>query len=144
LQGRLASIESHQKEQSGSVHDIVKRMLEYTQMLEQAQGTIHMLQEPRLVKLASLASSSTTTSRRTSLVSFYDDDDSVVSTKETHYNNRKASSSTSSNYIQSPPLGPQSTSSSMFKPQQGLRMLFDNHTGNSIGLGSLAQPRKKH
>jgi hypothetical protein len=126
-------------------------MLEYTQMLEQAQGTIHMLQEPRLVKLASIASSSTTTSRRTSLVSFYDDDEnsSIVSsstTKETHYNiaNRKASSSSSSNYIQSPPLGPQSTSSSMFKPQQGLRMLFDNHAGNPIGLGSLAQQRKKN
>lgn len=114
-------------------------------MLEQAQGTIHMLQEPRLVKLASIASSSTATSRRTSLVSFYDDDEnaSVVSSatiKETHYNNRKASSSSSVNYIQSPPLGPQSTNSSMFKPQQGLRMLFDNHAGSSVGLGSLAPP----
>ncbi|KAG2230029.1 hypothetical protein INT48_007060 [Thamnidium elegans] len=122
LQGRLVSIENHQREQEGSVHDVIKRMFEYTQMLEQAQGTIHMLQEPRLVK--STTSSSTSTSRRNSVMSFYntdDDDLSVVS-----------SSTKRSNYIQSPPLGPQST---LLKPQQGLRMLFDNHGG----LSSLAK-----
>lgn len=122
LQGRLVSIENQQREQKGSVHDVIKRMFEYTQMLEQAQGTIHMLQEPRLVK----SSSSTSTSRRNSIISFYntDDDDmgSMVST----------SSTKRSNYIQSPPLGPQST---LLKPQQGLRMLFDNHNG----LSSLAK-----
>ncbi|CAO3657093.1 unnamed protein product [Mucor hiemalis] len=140
LQGRLKSIETHQKEQKGSVHDIIKRMFEYTQMLEQAQGTIHMLQEPRLVKLSSsIASSSTSTSRRNSLVSFYDDDDdfhsvSTVTTnkKESFINNKRPSS----NYIQSPPLGPQSTSS-MLKPQEGLRMLFDNHGGRQLGLSSI-------
>lgn len=123
LQGRLVSIENHQREQEGSVHDVIKRMFEYTQMLEQAQGTIHMLQEPRLVK-STTSSSSTSTSRRNSVMSFYntdDDDLSVVSTGTKR-----------SNYIQSPPLGPQST---LLKPQQGLRMLFDNHGG----LSSLAK-----
>ncbi|EPB84446.1 hypothetical protein HMPREF1544_08810 [Mucor circinelloides 1006PhL] len=143
LQGRLKSIENHQKEQKGSVHDIVKRMFEYTQMLEQAQGTIHMLQEPRLVKLASVASSSTTTSRRTSIISFYDDDNSSIvsssTTKESHLNTT-ATRKVGSTYIQSPPLGPQSTAS-ILKPQQGLRMLFDSHGGNQLGLSSLAHKK---
>lgn len=142
MQGRLKSIENHQKEQKGSVHDIVKRMFEYTQMLEQAQGTIHMLQEPRLVKLASIASSSTSTSRRTSIISFYDDDNSSIvsssTTKESHLN--ISTRKTGSSYVQSPPLGPQSTSS-ILKPQQGLRMLFDSHGGNHIGLSSIAQKK---
>lgn len=128
LQSRLVSIENNQREQKGSVHDIVKRMFEYTQMLEQAQGTIHMLQEPRLVK--STTSSSTNTSRRNSVLSFYntedDDDASLVS-----------NSNKRSHYVQSPPLGPQSTS--ILKPQQGLRMLFDNHGGNQLGLNTLAK-----
>lgn len=145
LQGRLKSIETHQKEQKGSVHDIIKRMFEYTQMLEQAQGTIHMLQEPRLVKLnsSSIASSSTSTSRRNSLVSFYDDDDdfhSVSTTttttkKESFINNKRPTS----NYIQSPPLGPQSTNTTMLKPQEGLRMLFDSHGGRQLGLSSITK-----
>ncbi|KAI8639920.1 hypothetical protein BD408DRAFT_348979, partial [Parasitella parasitica] len=139
LQGRLKSIENQQKEQKGSVHDIVKRMFEYTQMLEQAQGTIHMLQEPRLVKRASIAPTTTSDSRRTSLVSFYDDDNSSIvsnlTTKESHLNT--TSRRTGSTYIQSPPLGPQS-SSPLLKPQQGLRMLFDSRGGNYAGLGSIA------
>lgn len=130
LQSRLVSIENNQREQKGSVHDIVKRMSEYTQMLEQAQGTIHMLQEPRLVK--STTSSSTNTSRRNSVISFYntedDDDHSFVS------NSNKRP------YVQSPPLGPQSTA--ILKPQQGLRMLFDNHAGNQLGLSTLATTKK--
>ncbi|KAF1805124.1 hypothetical protein V8B55DRAFT_1494320 [Mucor lusitanicus] len=145
LQGRLKSIENHQKEQRGSVHDIVKRMFEYTQMLEQAQGTIHMLQEPRLVKLASVASSSSsTTSRRTSIISFYDDDNSSIvsssTTKESHLNTTTARKPAGSTYIQSPPLGPQSTAS-ILKPQQGLRMLFDSHGGNQLGLSSIAHKK---
>ena len=142
LQGRLATIESHQKEQKGSVHDIVKRMFEYTQMLEQAQGTIHMLQEPRLVKLSSssVGSSSTNTSRRNSFISFYDDDDDFQSVSTVTTNRKESHTTTkrSSNYVQSPPLGPQSTSS-VLRPQQGLRMLFDSHSGGQIGLSSLSK-----
>ena len=128
------------------MHDIVKRMFEYTQMLEQAQGTIHMLQEPRLVKLASVASSSSsTTSRRTSIISFYDDDNSSIvsssTTKESHLNTTMArKAAAGSTYIQSPPLGPQSTAS-ILKPQQGLRMLFDSHGGNQLGLSSIAHKK---
>ncbi|CEP15371.1 hypothetical protein [Parasitella parasitica] len=142
LHGRLKSIENQQKEQKGSVHDIVKRMYEYTQMLEQAQGTIHMLQEPRLVKRASITSTKTSNSRRASLISFYDDDSSStvsnLTAKESHLNttSRRAGST----YIQSPPLGPQSTSPLM-KPQQGLRMLFDSRGGNYLGLGTIAHKK---
>ncbi|KAF7731573.1 hypothetical protein EC973_009337 [Apophysomyces ossiformis] len=50
LQGRLASIESHLREHNGSLHDVVRRIQEYIHMLEQAQGTIHMLQEPRTTR----------------------------------------------------------------------------------------------
>lgn len=128
LQSRLVSIENNQREQKGSVHDIVKRMFEYTQMLEQAQGTIHMLQEPRLVK--STTSSSTSTSRRNSVISFYNtEDDDDMSSLVSNSNKRP--------YVQSPPLGPQST---ILKPQQGLRMLFDSHAGNQlVGLSTLAK-----
>ncbi|KAI8880980.1 hypothetical protein K501DRAFT_9832 [Backusella circina FSU 941] len=140
LQGRLVSIEHHQKEQKGSVQDMVKRIHEYTQMLEQAQGTIHMLQEPRMIKTSL---STTTSSRRTSIGSasqLYttDDDDVSVSSyrKESHMT-RQAPLNTGrrTSYVQSPPLGP----SPSVKPQQGLRMLFDGQ-GNrgGIGLGSLA------
>lgn len=156
LQGRLQSIENNQNQQKGSVHDIVKRMFEYTQMLEQAQGTIHMLQEPRIIKLNQNSSSTTfssnTLSRRTSLLSFYntedDDNDSIstsiitsTSTAGANTNSTiKRPTSSTSNYIQSPPLGPQLLSPPL-KPQQGLRMLFDSHGGNSLGLSSLT--RKK-
>ncbi|KAI7891105.1 uncharacterized protein EV154DRAFT_509189 [Mucor mucedo] len=135
LQSRLVSIENHQREQKGSVHDIVKRMFEYTQMLEQAQGTIHMLQEPRLVKSTTSSSTTTSTSRRNSVLSFYntedDDDHSFVS-----QTNKRP-------YVQSPPLGPQSTTTAILKPQQGLRMLFDSHAGNQLGLSTLATTTKK-
>ncbi|KAI8967620.1 hypothetical protein BDF20DRAFT_900320 [Mycotypha africana] len=151
LQGRLKYIEDQQKNQKGNVHDIVKRMNEYTQMLEQAQGTIHMLQEPRLVKLASIASSSseTTLSRRTSIISD-GDFTSIISNstdvaKESSQhdinsnqptilaNGRKQSSSS---YMQtSRPVSP------LIKPQQGLKMLFNNNSGDQLGLGSIAQRR---
>lgn len=87
--------------------DISKRMKEYTHMLEQAQGTIHRLQEPR---------KSRSSSRRTSTASVTDDDDDSTSTKkETHL---------ITGYIQSPPLGPQ-----QHKVQHGLRLLFPNQNG---------------
>ncbi|CAO3662627.1 unnamed protein product [Rhizopus microsporus] len=125
LQSRLASLESHQREQVGNVYDITRRMQEYTHMLEQAQGTIHMLQEPRHIKMS--LSSTASSSRRTSTASFTEDDDEFATRKETHMTNRT--------YIQSPPLGPQQ--SSLFKPQQGLRMLLQSQGGS--GLGSLTR-----
>jgi hypothetical protein len=121
-------------------------------MLEQAQGTIHMLQEPRMIKTSL---STTSWSRRTSIGSasqLYttDDDDASVSSyrKESHITSRQPPPISSpppqfntnrrTSYIQSPPLGP--SHSSGVKPQQGLRMLFDSH-GNrgGIGLSSLAK-----
>ncbi|KAL0089749.1 hypothetical protein J3Q64DRAFT_1696845 [Phycomyces blakesleeanus] len=48
LQGRLATIASYQREYQGNATDVVERMREYAEMLEQAQGTIQMLQFPRI------------------------------------------------------------------------------------------------
>ncbi|KAI8981067.1 hypothetical protein BDB01DRAFT_836420 [Pilobolus umbonatus] len=136
LQGRLSSLESQQKEQKGSVYHILNRMSEYTQMLEQAQGTIHMLQEPRLVKIMPSTSFTTSSSRRTSINSFYmtDDDESITSftRKESHITKPE---SIRTNYIQSPKLLPQTTS--VIRPQQNLRMLFNNQ--KELGLGSIAR-----
>jgi hypothetical protein len=143
LQGRLKSIENQQNLQKGSVHDIVQRMFEYTQMLEQAQGTIHMLQEPRLVKLSTSSSTNTSSlSRRNSILSFYntEDDDENDSISTAIVTSSSLLNRRSSTYIQSPPLGPQITSpSGSLKPQQGLRMLFNSHDGNQLGLSSLAR-----
>lgn len=46
LRGRLTSIADYQKQHQGNVSDMAERMREYTNMLEQAQGTIQSLQEP--------------------------------------------------------------------------------------------------
>ncbi|SAL99009.1 hypothetical protein [Absidia glauca] len=46
LQERLASIEYIQREHKGNVHDMISRMQEYVFMLEQAQDTIQLMQEP--------------------------------------------------------------------------------------------------
>ncbi|CAO3679721.1 unnamed protein product [Rhizopus stolonifer] len=69
LQGRLTLLEKHQKTQQGNVHHAAKRIDEYTQMLEQAQGTIHLLQEPK----------SPLSSRRTSTTSSSWTDDEKLS-----------------------------------------------------------------
>ncbi|KAG1357764.1 hypothetical protein G6F62_001318 [Rhizopus arrhizus] len=45
LQGKVSTLEDDQKRQQGRVDDITKRMQEYTKMLEQAQGTIRLLQK---------------------------------------------------------------------------------------------------
>lgn len=42
----MTSIADYQKQHQGSVSDVAERMREYTYMLEQAQDTIHSLQEP--------------------------------------------------------------------------------------------------
>ncbi|KAI8087813.1 uncharacterized protein B0P05DRAFT_532373 [Gilbertella persicaria] len=124
IQGRLASLENNQQQQKGSVHDMIKRMQEYTHMLEQAQNTIHMLQEPHFVtKSPSVvfpSNESISTSRRTSVASLYDDDNQSATSSSTITTIPKPLGCT---YVQSPPLGPHFTS---FKPQQGIRMLFDH------------------
>ncbi|KAI8364227.1 hypothetical protein BD560DRAFT_403348 [Blakeslea trispora] len=105
LQGRLASIEQHQRQQKGSIHDMMKHVEEYRQMLEQAQSTIHMLQEPRL--MPSIASSS-----RRSSVSLVEEDD-----------NQSISSTFSIKrppYAPSPPLGP------LLSKSQQNRLLFEH------------------
>ncbi|KAI8373491.1 hypothetical protein EDC96DRAFT_41314 [Choanephora cucurbitarum] len=119
LQGRLASIEQHQKHQEGSIHDMMKHMQEYTHMLEQAQSTIHMLQEPRFAPPPS--SSFSLLSRRSSHVSLLSDDDddghsTISSSTFTTIEKRPP-------YVQSPPLGPHMP---LFKSQQGIRMLFEH------------------
>lgn len=62
LQGRLTLLEKHQKTQQGNVHHAAKRIDEYTQMLEQAQGTIHLLQEPKSPLSSRRTSTTSTTS----------------------------------------------------------------------------------
>lgn len=47
LRGRLSTIATSQKEYTGSVTDVEKRMREYTHMLEQARGTIQSLERPK-------------------------------------------------------------------------------------------------
>ncbi|KAI7870978.1 hypothetical protein BDF14DRAFT_1878816 [Spinellus fusiger] len=47
LQGRLATIATYQKEHQGNATNVVERMREYAEMLEQAQGTIKKLHIPR-------------------------------------------------------------------------------------------------
>ncbi|KAI8145860.1 hypothetical protein BJV82DRAFT_602519 [Fennellomyces sp. T-0311] len=47
LQERLASLALHQEKYHGNVVDVGEKMREYAHMLEQAQGTIQILQAPR-------------------------------------------------------------------------------------------------
>ncbi|KAG0171323.1 hypothetical protein DFQ30_001155 [Apophysomyces sp. BC1015] len=100
LQGRLASIESHQREHKGNLHDVVRRIREYTQMLEQAQGTIHMLQEPQMtptikihedeLSISSIGGSSRRTSEAFSSYTT-EEDEGYPYAKESHLPDRSPS-----------------------------------------------------
>ncbi|CAO3672550.1 unnamed protein product [Rhizopus stolonifer] len=47
LQERVRILENHTKEQQDDVYSLMKKMEEYSRMLQQAQDTIQMLQEPK-------------------------------------------------------------------------------------------------
>ncbi|CAO3589492.1 unnamed protein product [Absidia cylindrospora] len=94
LQERLSSIEYMQREHKGNVHETVSRLREYVYMLEQAQDTIQLMQEPIIKHQPSLVHDIDSISmsmqdlgldsRRTSETSSYitEEDENGISTRK--------------------------------------------------------------
>ncbi|KAI8391559.1 uncharacterized protein BYT42DRAFT_557299 [Radiomyces spectabilis] len=150
IKGRLNSIENQQRKQKGSAHDVVSRMREYAEMLEEAQGTIRTLQESQSLKVSHLDDTfsfeSDFSSRRTSTTSSFVTEEEDVDTHpqkdwQAIYQKNSIVKRTSLSGANGGLL-PSERRSPNALPQQGLKMLLDSQRRQSLGLDSLSSRKK--